>query len=410
MQRGIFGGGARDKGEQMPTDSAQAIHVDPIPEAPFYIAVTDSAWRGRCTLKSGDTFLVMDSHGDVGASSGGPDGLFHCDTRHLSRLELTVNELPPLLLGSSLRDDNALVAIDLTNPDIFSDQRIVLQKDTLHIVRTVFLWRGTAYQRLGLRNFGDRTADLRLRIMFDNDFADLFEVRGLHRARRGVASRKLVGADRAVLSYHGLDGKVRRTTLIFDPPPSKLAVGAATYHLRLAAGAMQPLFVAVDCDQADERPVPFRRALLSARREMRGAARGAMTVASSNDLFNEILCRSAADLSMLMTETPQGRYPYAGIPWYSTTFGRDGLITALQMLWWNPSVACGVLRRLAAYQATKRDPLADAEPGKILHEMRGGEMAALHEVPFGLYYGSVDATPLFVLLAGAYVERTGDEE
>ena len=155
----------------MPTDSAQAIHVDPIPEAPFYIAVTDSAWRGRCTLKSGDTFLVMDTHGDVGASSGGPDGLFHCDTRHLSRLELTVNEVSPLLLGSNLRDDNALLAIDLTNPDIFSDQRIVMQKDTLHIVRTVFLWRGVAYQRLGLRNFGDRTADLRLRILFDSDFA-----------------------------------------------------------------------------------------------------------------------------------------------------------------------------------------------------------------------------------------------
>ncbi|HEY6257168.1 MAG TPA: amylo-alpha-1,6-glucosidase [Xanthobacteraceae bacterium] len=393
----------------MLTDGAQALHVDPIPEAPFYIAATDSASRARCTLKSGDTFLVMDNHGDIGASAGGPDGLFHRDTRYLSRLELTLNELQPLLLGSNLRDDNALLAIDLTNPDIFSDQRIVMQKDTLHIVRTVFLWRGTGYQRLGLRNFGDRTADLRLVILFDNDFADLFEVRGLRRDRRGVASRKLAGSDQVVLSYHGLDGKVRRTLLTFDPPPARLAVNAATYHLHLAPGAMQPLFVAVGCDQADERPMPFMRALLAARRELRAATRGVTTVESSNELFNEILCRSAADLSMLMTDTPQGRYPYAGIPWYSTTFGRDGLITALQMLWWNPSVACGVLRRLAAYQAKVTDPRSDAQPGKILHEMRAGEMAALREVPFGLYYGSVDATPLFVLLAGAYVERTGDE-
>jgi glycogen debranching enzyme len=389
--------------------AAKVLHIDPIPEAPFYIAVADAAARARRTLKSGDTFVVMDSHGDVGASPGGPDGLFHCDTRHLARLELTVNELQPLLLDSNLRDDNALLAIDLTNPDIFSDQRIVLQKDTLHIVRTIFLWRGTAYQRLGLRNFGDRAADLRLVILFDSDFADLFEVRGLRRDRRGVATRKLVGPDQVLLSYQGLDDRTRRTRLTFDPPPTKLAVNAASYQLQVAPGAVQPLFVAVACDQANERPMPFLRGLLAARRELRAVTEGGTTVESSNELFNEVLCRSAADLSMLMTDTPQGRYPYAGIPWYSTTFGRDGLITALQMLWWNPGVARGVLRRLAAYQATTTDPRSDAQPGKILHEMRAGEMATLHEVPFGLYYGSVDATALFVLLAGAYVERTGDE-
>jgi glycogen debranching enzyme len=392
-----------------PEAAAQALHVDPIPEAPFYIAVADSAARARRTLKSGDTFIVMDSHGDVGVSAGGPDGLFHHDTRYLSRLELTVNELQPLLLGSNLRDDNALLAIDLTNPDIFSDQRIVLQKDTLHIVRTVFLWRGTAYQRLGLRNFGDRAADLRLVILFDSDFADLFEVRGMRRDRRGVLTRRLAGPDQVLLSYHGLDGRTRRTRLTFDPPPAKLAMNAASYQLHVAPGTVQPLFVAVACDQADQRPMPFLRGLLSARRELRAATMGDTTVESSNELFNEILCRSAADIAMLMTDTPQGRYPYAGIPWYSTTFGRDGLITALQMLWWNPGVARGVLRRLAAYQAKSTDTRSDAQPGKILHEMRAGEMAALHEVPFGLYYGSVDSTPLFVLLAGAYVERTGDE-
>ena len=143
---------------------------------------------------------------------------------------------------------------------------------------------------------------------------------------------------------------------------------------------------------------------------MRRSTAGATSIETSNNIFNEVLCQSMADLNMLMTETPQGRYPYAGIPWYSTTFGRDGLITALQMLWIDPRIARGVLKRLAFYQAKAVDPLADAEPGKILHEMRGGEMAALREVPFAQYYGSVDATPLFVLLAGLYVERTGDDE
>src|SRR5207245_11358254 len=115
---------------------------------------------------------------------------------------------------------------------------------------------------------------------------------------------------------------------------------------------------------------------------------------TSNDLLNEVLCRSMSDLYMLMTGTRQGPYPYAGIPWYSTTFGRDGLITALQMLWLDPHIARGVLRRLAFYQAKTDDPASDAQPGKILHEMRGGEMAALHVVPVGLYYGGVDPTSL----------------
>jgi glycogen debranching enzyme len=149
------------------------------------------------------------------------------------------------------------------------------------------------------------------------------------------------------------------------------------------------------------------RAALRNRREQTS---GVATVSTSNDIFNEVLCRSAADLDMLVTMTTEGQYPYAGIPWYSTTFGRDGLITAMELLWCNPSLACGVIRRLAAYQATRQDAESDAEPGKILHEMRSGEMAALNEVPFGLYYGSVDATPLFVMLTCLYVERTGDEE
>jgi glycogen debranching enzyme len=131
-------------------------------------------------------------------------------------------------------------------------------------------------------------------------------------------------------------------------------------------------------------------------------------VSTSNDIFNEVLRRSAADLNILITNTEHGPYPYAGIPWYSTTFGRDGIIAAMQVLWCYPELAKGVLMRLARLQATDVDAFADSEPGKILHEMRAGEMAALREVPFGLYYGSVDSTPLFVLLAGMYLERSGD--
>ena len=385
--------------------------VEQVLESPFYIPMTGPAARPRRSLKHDDTFIVLDSHGDIGASAGGPDGLFNADTRYLAHLELLLDDVQPLLLGSNLRDDNSGLTVDLTNPDVYRNGRIVLQKDMLHIVRTIFLWRGTAYQRIGLQNHGERAASFDLTLLFDNDFADLFEVRGEKRPRRGVGASKLLGPADVLLEYRGLDAKSRSTTLHFDPWPTRLAVNAATYHLELAPHQISSLFVAASCNKpASFRPVPFFRGLLAHRREMRRSTAGAASIETSNNIFNEVLCQSMADLNMLMTDTPQGPYPYAGIPWYSTTFGRDGIITALQMLWIDPRVARGVLKRLAFYQAKTVDPLADAEPGKILHEMRGGEMAALREVPFAQYYGSVDATPLFVLLAGLYVERTGDDE
>ena len=353
---------------------------------------------------------MLDSHGDIGASAGGPDGLFNADTRYLARLEMVLDDVQPLLLGSNLRDDNSALTVDLTNSDVYRNGRLVLQKDTLHIVRSIFLWRGTAYQRIALQNHGDRPASFDLTLLFDNDFADLFEVRGERRPRRGIGSSRLLGPADVVLEYNGLDGQIRITALHFDPRPTRLAVNSATYHFELAPKEVTALFVAVSCNKPImQKPAPFFRGLLAHRREMRRLTAGAASIETSNDIFNEVLCQAMADLNMLMTETPQGRYPYAGIPWYSTTFGRDGLITALQMLWVDPRIAQGVLRRLAFFQAKTTDPLADAEPGKILHEMRGGEMAALREVPFAQYYGSVNSTPLFVLLAGLYVERTGDE-
>src|SRR5947207_1256289 len=396
---------------EVATQMMTARADEPVAESAFYIPMTGPAARPRRSLKHDDTFIVLDSHGDIGASAGGPDGLFNCDTRYLARLELLLDDLQPLLLGSNLRDDNSALTVDLTNPDIYRDGRILLQKDMLHIVRTIFLWRGTAYQRIGLQNHGDRPASFDLTLLFDNDFADLFEVRGERRSRRGVGSGKLLGPTDVMLEYNGLDSKWRGTALHFDPRPTRLSANAATYHLDLAPRQVSSVFVAASCNKpATVKPARFFRGLLAHRRETRGFTAGAASIETSNNIFNEVLCQSMADLNMLMTNTPQGRYPYAGIPWYSTTFGRDGLITALQTLWIDPRIAQGVLKRLAFYQAQSVDALADAEPGKILHEMRGGEMAALREVPFAQYYGSVDATPLFVLLTGLYVERTGDEE
>ena len=386
------------------------VHAETVEEIPFYTPATGAPSRPRLALKHGDTFAVLDNHGDMGAAAGGHDGLFYCDTRFLSRLELRLNGLAPLLLGCSVSDDNSVLNVDLTNPDIFVDNKLTIGKDTLHLVRTTFLWRGTAYQRLGIFNHGDRPVAAQLSIFLGSDFADIFEVRGLERARRGSTHIDQDGPCRVVMRYTGLDGDTRRTLMNFEPPPARLTQGTSVYQIKLGPGQRTSIFLSVKCDRSeDAKPLPFYRAMLSARHELKAAARRATTIETSNHIFNEMLCRSIGDLYMLVTDTPEGPYPYAGIPWYSTTFGRDGLITALEMLWIDPSIARGVLRRLAAYQARTEDALSDAQPGKILHEMRLGEMAALREVPFGLYYGSVDSTPLFVLLAGLYAERIGDD-
>src|SRR6201994_890755 len=288
-------------------------------EQPFYIPMTGPAARPRRSLKHDDTFIVLDSHGDIGASAGGPDGLFNADTRYVARLELVLDEVQPLLLGSNMRDDNSSLTVDLTNPDVYRNGRIVLQKDMLHILRTIFLWRGTAYQRIALHNHGDRPASFDLVLLFDNDFADLFEVRGEKRLRRGVGSSRLLGPADVALDYPGLDRAARLTPLHFDPRPTRLSVNAATWHCELEPQQTRSLFVSVSCNKpAEPKLKRFFPGLLAHRREMRRSTESCTSIETSNNIFNEVLCRSMADLTMLMTETPQGRYPYAGIPWYST--------------------------------------------------------------------------------------------
>ena len=185
----------------------------------------------------------------------------------------------------------------------------------------------------------------------------------------------------------------------------------ATFEVAIGPGEQASLFVSVSCEEAEAPALGnFFLAYRDTRRARRASTANIATVETSNGLFDEVMCRATSDVYTLITRTDLGPYPYAGIPWFNTIFGRDGIITAMFMLWVDPTVARGVLRTLAATQATEFDPKSDAQPGKILHERRLGEMANLGEVPFRRYYGSVDATPLFLLLAGMYFERTGDME
>ena len=396
-----------------------------LPDSPddistFYIQATESIQqRWPRTLKQGDTFGLFDALGDCVNPGLTPGGLFHNDTRYLSDLQLLIDGQRPLLLSSAVENDNVVLTADLSNPDIYQGHAIVLPREILHVRRSKFLWNGACHERLAVHNFDAKPHSCWLSLNFAADFADLFEIRGMQRPRRGEISSAVIGNARTIFRYAGLDQVERRSEIGFDPPPQRLTRNQALYALTLKPGEQTAIVVTVRCIHNDMRGSAqkrdtstnvFSEAYRAARRGAARAANLGGSVTSSNELANRMLHRAGADLSMLVTETPQGPYPYAGTPWFSTPFGRDGLITALQMLWLDPALAKGVLHYLAVHQATQPDERADAEPGKILHETRACEMAVLGEVPFGHYYGSVDSTPLFVLLAARYYERTGDSE
>jgi len=382
----------------------------------YYILATASLADEQIrVLKEGDTFAVFDRHGDIRPLGFENHGLFHDGTRFLSRLRLTIEGRSPLLLSSEVREGDDLFVVNLTNPGLPARAgRPAVPQGTVHICRSLLLWRGALHERIRLQNYGSGPCSFRIQVETEADFVDIFEVRGFRRKARG--SREPSEADpaagRLVHGYRGLDGVRRRTEILFSARGSLRFEGTtAAWSVRLAPGEVRHCDYAVSCSgpggPACDGPA-YDTALGALRRRFQRRSGDVASIRTSNENFDEWLYRSRADLFMMLTETEHGPYPYAGIPWYAAVFGRDGLITARETLWLYPEIARGVLSCLAALQARDRDDEAEAEPGKILHERRGGELAALGEIPFGRYYGTVDATPLFVGLAGRYLERSGD--
>jgi glycogen debranching enzyme len=376
----------------------------------YYILATNARADERTrVLKHGDSFGVFDRAGTIRPTGLGELGLYHEGTRFLSGFEVALERRRPLLLGSTVRRDDVLI-VDLANPDITDGREQALVRDTIHVFASSFLWDRAWHARIRVRSYAVETIELELSFLFAADFADVFEIRGTHRMRRGKHQPPVVGSDQVTLSYRGLDDVVRRTRLQFSPAPALLSMSRASYRLRLEGHCEETidLRVGFEIDSTVSTAVPFEVALQGSNAELEERRVAAAEISSSSARFDDWIDRSASDLRMMLTRTPHGDYPYAGVPWFSAAFGRDGIITAFQTLWLDPRIARGVLGYLAAMQSQGTSTEQDAEPGKIIHEVRPGEMAALGEVPFGRYYGSLDATPLFVMLAGAYYRRTGD--
>lgn len=377
-----------------------------------YVPATSSRLDDRTrVLKHGNSFAVFDRFGDIHALGHSEQGIYHQDTRFLSTLDLRLADgRRPVLLNSTLKQDNSLLTVDLTIPEIYEADRLVVHLDTVHVFRAKLIYKDTCYEHLRLCNYGATAVNIPLSLAFNADFADIFEVRGKKRETHGHYLPVEVQGQTITFAYTGLDDIDRYTHIQLENANANITDNKAHFEVALAPGEDKDIYLNIHCSEnQDTKPTThYLDALQKLTDELKIARKNQCKIHTANEQFNDWLNRSQVDLNLLISETPNGSYPFAGVPWFSTPFGRDGIITALHSLWTNPSISRGVLSYLAANQATEIDPLREAEPGKILHETRGGEMSTLGEVPFEQYYGTIDATPLFVVLAGAYYKRTGD--
>ena len=281
-------------------------------------------------LKRDDTFAVIDPNGDLLSGFGSSDGIYYRDTRYLSHYELLIGGVRPILLSSSLTDDSSMLVSDLANPDIFAEQKLVLRHDSIHIRRSKFLQDGVCHERVVVRNFADVVIALPIEFRFQADFADIFEVRGLERPRRGAFLDPVLDGGSVVLSYNGLDGRRLTTTLILDPVPDTLEGNHAIFILPCAPREHRIIFVTMSCVGIPPPPPRenYLRSLVAIRRQNRAERPRSATIDSSNEIFNETIRRAQCDIEMLTSHTPHGPYVYAGIPWPGRRSSRPSIVPA----------------------------------------------------------------------------------
>jgi glycogen debranching enzyme len=363
-------------------------------------------------IKENDLFLLTDESGDIPPGSTDGCGLYTQDTRFLSRFELLVNGVKPILLESSA-EANCQAAFRLTNPHMEEDGRVRLWRESVEIARHRFIQDGILYESIAYTNYSPQPVAFETSLVFAADFADMFIVRGFKSGRVGTVTGIDARADRIVIGYDGADGIRRETRIAWNMPADRVSPeGSVTFSLELRPRETRviELTVAPVVSGKTPRVRPSGEALRLLEDSYRSWSENSTSVSSDLEIFNRLYDRGMRDLRMLLTDLGYGPFPVAGLPWFAVPFGRDSLIAALQLLPANPAVALGTLRTMASYQGTRVDPWRDETPGKIMHEIRYGELANTNQIPFNPYYGSVDSTPLFLVLAVEYFRWTGDME
>jgi glycogen debranching enzyme len=404
----------------------------PIPEWPCVISERPQV---TLTVKDDDLFLVTDTLGNISGCSlndGNPSmGLFCCDTRFISRLELQIEGHSPVLL-SSTADKGFSLSVLCTNPRI--DDR--LKADTVGIRRELVL-NGALFEEIEVSNYSTTSISFELSLSFDADFVDLFEVRGFGRDHRGKllrlveptpeegdglsssqATQSPVSKDQTLtLAYQGLDESVMESRIQFQHrQPDHFKGYTAIWRMELASHETQKLGYRVNflTNNNSSSTVSAAFTLVQAKAaelmEEQHWVQQITQIRSDKSIFNRIIERAEQDMYLLRQSFGKHKTVSAGVPWFSTLFGRDSVITASQCLMLNPQIAKETLILLAAYQGKTEDDWREEEPGKILHELRLGEMARCQEIPHTPYYGTVDATPLWLMLYAEYYAWTHDQE
>ncbi|BAT54459.1 hypothetical protein NOS3756_34290 [Nostoc sp. NIES-3756] len=387
------------------------------------------------TVKDDDLFLVTDTIGNIsGCSLNDGKGLFCCDTRFLNRLELQIDGRSPVLLSSSAEKGFALSVL-CTNPKI--DER--MKPDTVSIRRELVL-NGALFEEIEVANYSTTTITFELSISFDADFVDLFEVRGYGRDKRGRLLRLVEPTsedggfhgdsvtslhtphlshkeESLTLAYQGLDGLIMESRIHFQHrQPDYFKGYTAIWHLELPTHATQKLgyrvnmFTNNNSSSNVSAAVTLVQAKASEMMEEQNWVQTITNIRADKSNFNQVIERAEQDMYLLRQSFDKYKTVSAGVPWFSALFGRDSLITASQTLMLNPEIARETLMLLAAYQGKQEDEWREEELGKILHELRLGEMARCQEIPHTPYYGTVDATPLWLMLYSEYYSWTHDRE
>ena len=366
----------------------------------------------RLTIKEDDLFVYADARGNITSDNTAGLGFYTADTRFLSCWELFLNGREPILLSTGAQRDY-MAHIELTNADITEGEQLKVPQETINIRRLRVL-AAALQERIRIKNYNPVPVDLFLEFAFFADFADMFEIRGMRRTKRGRLFKPKLSGDVLILAYLGQDDIFRQTRIDLPGEPdshrvelNKIVVG---YSVRLEKNGRAVLNFSIRPATGDtSAPVPgFNRAISNLRSSYQKWERSCTLIETDNELFNSVLERGRDDLRSLMTGTNHGSIICAGIPWYVALFGRDSLIAALQTMPLNPEPARNTLEMLAVYQGKEVDLWRDEEPGKIMHELRQGELASLGEIPHTPYYGSIDSTPLFLLMMTEYYKWTGD--